>query len=242
MSTDYQISAEPRTETGKSASRRYRREGKIPAVVYGRGEETRPVTVDAHDFQTLVKEHPLDTTLVDLEIGGKGKKKGETVQTLVVEIQSHPYKPEVLHVDFQHIHAGERVTVEVPINLTGTPEGVREGGVLQHVMHVVELDCAVEQIPEAFEVDVSELLIGDSVHISDLDVPEGVDLHVDPDRTVCTVAAPTILELPEEEEEEVLEPELIGEEGELLEEGEEPTAEAGEEGEAEAEGEEEEEK
>ena len=230
------LKAELRETTGKGAARRMRRDGKIPAVVYGRGEETRPLTLDAHDFQVLVKEHSLDTTLVDLEIDGEG----EPVQTLVVEVQAHPYKPEVLHVDFQQIHAGERVTVEVPINLVGTPEGVREGGVLQHVMHVVELSCAVEAIPEAFEVDVSELTIGDSIQISELVVPEGVELHVDPSRTICTVAAPTILELPEEEEEAV-EPELIGEEGEELEEGEEPTAEAGEEGEAEPEDEAEEE-
>lgn len=222
------LKAELRETTGGGAARRMRRDGKIPAVVYGRGEETRPLTLDAHDFQVLVKHHSLDTTLVDLEIAGQGKKKGETVQTLVVEVQAHPYKPEVLHVDFQQIHAGEMVTIEVPINLVGTPEGVREGGVLQQVMHVVELDCAVEAIPEDFEIDVSTLLIGDSVHISDLQVPEGVEIHVDPSRTICTVAAPTILELPEEEEEE-LEPELIGEEGEELEEGEEPTAEAGEE-------------
>ena len=223
------LKAELRETTGKGAARRMRREGKIPAVVYGRDEETRPLTVDAHDFQVLVKEHSLDTTLVDLEIDGDK----EPVQTLVVEVQAHPYKPEVLHVDFQQIHAGEKVTVEVPINLSGTPEGVREGGVLQQIMYVVELECAVEAIPEDFEVDVSELLIGDSIHISDLAVPEGVEFHVDPKRTICTVAAPTILELPEEEE-EVEEPELIGEEGEELEEGEEPTAEA-EEGEAEAE-------
>lgn len=221
------LKAELRKTTGKSAARRLRRDGKIPAVVYGRDEETRSLTVDAHDFQMLVKEHSLDTTLVDLEIAGQGKSKGETVQTLVVEVQSHPYKPDVLHVDFQHIHAGERVTVEVPVNLVGTPEGVREGGVLQHVMHVVELECAVESIPEVFDVDVSGLAIGDSIHVSELAVPEGVELLVDLDRTVCTVAAPTILELPEEEEEE-LEPELIGEEGEELEEGEEPTAAAGE--------------
>lgn len=227
------LKAELRQETGKGPARRMRRAGKIPAVVYGREEETRPLTLDAHDFQLLVKERSLDTTLVDLEIGGAGKKKGETVQTLVVEVQQHPFKPEVLHVDFQQIHAGERVTIEVPINLVGTPEGVREGGVLQHVMHMVELECAVEAIPEDFEVDVSGLLIGDSIHISDLDVPEGVELHVDPERTVCTVAAPTILELPEEEE-EVEEPELIGEDGEPLEEGEEPTAEADEDAEGEA--------
>lgn len=236
MAENVTLKASLREETGKGVARRMRREGRIPAVVYGRGEETRPLTLDAHEFEMLVKHHSLDTTLLDLEIAGPGKKKAETVRTLVVEVQAHPYRPEVLHVDFQQIHAGERVTVEVPIHLDGTAEGVREGGVMQHVMHVVELVCAVEQIPESFSVDVSALAIGDSIHISDLTVPEGVELLVDPMRTICTVAAPTILELPEEEE-EALEPELVGEEGEELEEGEEP-AEVDAEAEAEGEGEE----
>jgi large subunit ribosomal protein L25 len=209
-----------------------RREGRIPAVVYGRGEETFPLSLDAHEFEMLVKNHSLDTTLVELQIQGAGGKKANKVRTLVVEVQSHPYKPQVLHVDFQQIHAGEKVTVEVPISLIGTAEGVREGGVLQHVMHVVEVVCDVDQIPESFQVDVSGLAIGEGIHISDMDVPEGVELLVDPERTICTVAAPTILELPEEEE-EALEPELVGEMGEELEEGEEPSE--GDEAEAEEE-------
>jgi large subunit ribosomal protein L25 len=234
MAENATLKASLRDETGKGAARRLRSAGLIPAVVYGRDEETRALTLDAHEFEMLVKEHSLDTTLVELEIEQGGKKKANKIRTLVVEVQAHPYKPEVLHVDFQQIHAGETVTVEVPILLEGTAEGVREGGVLQHVMHVVELTCDVDAIPESFTVDVSALDIGDSVHISDLEIPEGVELLVDPKRTICTVAAPTVLELPEEEE-EALEPELVGAEGEELEEGEEPAAEAGEEPEAEAE-------
>ncbi len=221
MAENTTLKAALRSETGKGAARRIRRDGRIPAVVYGRDEETRPLSLDAHEFETLVKHHSLDTTLIELEIRGEGKKKGETVRTLVVEVQAHPYRPEVLHVDFQQIHAGEKVTVEVPIRLEGTPEGVRAGGVLQQIMHVVELTCPVEEIPEFFSVEVGALEIGDSIHISDLEIPESVELLVDPVRTICTVAAPTILELPEEEE-EAEEPELVGEEAEELEEGEEP--------------------
>lgn len=222
MAENATLKATLREETGKGAARRMRREGRIPAVVYGRGEETRALTLDAHEFEMLVRRYSLDTTLLELQIEGSGKKKAEKVRTLVVEVQGHPYRPEVMHVDFQQIHAGERVTVEVPIDLEGTAEGVREGGVMQHIMHVVELVCDVDQIPESFSVNVSGLAIGDSIHISDLEVPAGVELLVDPERTICTVAAPTILELPEEEE-EALEPELVGEDGELLEEGEEPS-------------------
>jgi large subunit ribosomal protein L25 len=213
MAENATLKAAMRTETGKGAMRRLRRDGRIPAVVYGRGEETRPVSVDAHDFEMLTKQHSLDTTIVELSIEGAGRKGGK-LRTLIAEVQNHPYKPQVLHVDFQQIHAGERVTVQVPIRLQGTAAGVRAGGVLQHVLHDVELECAVEEIPEALEVDVSALEIGDSVHVYDLSVPENVELLVDAERTVCTVAPPTVLEVPEVEE-AAAEPELVGaEEGE----------------------------
>lgn len=212
------LNATLREERGKSAARRMRREGWIPANMYGRGEETHALTLNAHDFQMLLKNHALDTTIVELKVDGLGKS---AIRTLVAEVQSHPYRPEVLHVDFQQIHAGERVTVEVPIRLEGNPEGVKEGGVLQHVLHTVELVCAVEEIPEALVANVAALEIGDSIHVSELDLPQDVELLIDADRTVCTVAAPSILEVPEEEEEGIEMPELVG-----AEEGEEPEAEA----------------
>ena len=225
MAKNATLKAALREETGKGAARRMRREGRIPAVMYGRDEETRSLSVDAHDFEMLVKKHSLDTTLIDLSV--EGITKGGPIRALVSELQTHPYKPQVLHVDFQQIHAGERVTVEVPIRLNGTPEGVRAGGVLQHVLHTVELECVMEEIPEVLEVDVAALEIGESVHISDLSIPEGVEILIDADRTIATVAAPTVLEVPEEEE-GVEAPELVGAEA--------AEAEAGEaaEGEAEA--------
>jgi large subunit ribosomal protein L25 len=214
MAENATLKAALRDEKGKSAARRMRREGRIPAVVYGHGEETRSLSLDAHEFDMLVKRYSLDTTLIDLAIDGGKKKGGGKVRALVAEVQTHPYKPIVLHVDFQQIHAGEKVTVEVPIRLVGTAEGVRAGGVMQHVLHELELECAVEEIPEAIEVDVSTMDIGDSVHVGELSLPEGVEVLVDADRTVCTVAAPTVLELPEAPEAAVEEPELVGEEGE----------------------------
>lgn len=220
------LKATLRDEQGKSAARRMRGEGRIPAVIYGHGEETLSLSLDAHEFEMLLKRHSLDTTLIELSIEG-GKKAGK-VKALATEVQSHPYRPQILHVDFHQIHAGEKVTVEVPIRLVGTAAGVRAGGVLQHVLHELELECAVEVIPDTIEVDVSELEVGDSVHVADLSLPEGVEVLIDADRTVCTVAAPTVLEAPEPEEAVAEEPELVGEEAE---EGE--PAEAGEpEGEA----------
>jgi large subunit ribosomal protein L25 len=224
MAENATLKAALRTETGKGAMRRMRRDGRIPAVVYGRGEETRSLSLDAHDFEMLVKNHSLDTTLVEVTVEGGGRKGGR-FRALVTEVQSHPYKPQVLHVDFQQIHAGEQVTVQVPIRLTGTPAGVRAGGVLQHILHDIEVSCAVEEIPEAFEVDVSALEIGDSIHVSDLVVPEGAVVLVDETRTVCTVAPPTVIEVTDEVAEETAEPTLVGEED----------AEADEAGDAEAE-------
>jgi large subunit ribosomal protein L25 len=219
MAENANLKATLRTETGKGAMRRLRREGRIPAVVYGRGEETRSLSLDAHEFEMLMKTRSLDTTLVELAIEG-AERKGR-VRALVAEVQAHPYKPQVLHVDFQQIHAGERVTVQVPIRLNGTPAGVRAGGVLQHVLHDVEVECAVESIPESIELDVTDLEIGDGIHVAEIPVPEGVTLLVDETRTVCTVAPPTVLEVPEEEE-AAAEPELVG--AEEAEEAEEPEA------------------
>jgi large subunit ribosomal protein L25 len=229
MAENATLKAAVREETGKGAMRRLRREGRIPAVIYGHGEETRSLSVDAHDFEMLVKNHSLDTTLVELTIEGESRK-GAPVRTLVAEVQTHPYKPQVLHVDFQQIHAGERVTVEVPVHLVGTAAGVRAGGVLQHVLHQIEVECTVEEIPESFDLDVSGLEIGDSIHVSDLTVPEGVDVLIDAVRTICTVAAPTVLEVPEAAP-AAAEPERVGAEPAETEAGEEPTG--GPEGEAE---------
>lgn len=212
MAENATLKAALRTETGKGAMRRLRQDGRVPGVVYGRGEETRSLSVDARDLETLMKHHSLDTTLIELSIEGAARGAGK-VRTLVAEVQTHPYKPIVLHVDFQQIHAGETVTVQVPVRLQGTPAGVRAGGVLQHILHDIEAECAVESIPESFEYDVSDLEIGDSVHVSDLSVPSEVTLLIDAERTVCTVAPPTVLEVAEADE-EAAEPEVVGAEDE----------------------------
>ncbi len=120
----------------------------------------------------------------------------------------------MLHIDFLQIHAGEKVHVQVPIRLLGSPEGEKEGGVLQHVLQELEMVCVAESIPEVIEVDVSAMEIGDSIHVYDLDVPEGVEIQIEESRTVATVAVPRIIEEEEEEEEELEEQEETEEEGE----------------------------
>lgn len=215
------LRAEPRSETGKSAARQIRREGRLPAVVYGHGDESRPLTIDSHEFDRLMSRIHAATTVIELDIDG-----GEPEQVLIREIQRHPFRSEVLHVDFFHIRADEVIRVSVPVHLLGHPTGVEEGGILQQTRHEIEIECLPSDIPSEFTVDVSALEIGDSIHIADIDTGT-VTILDEADLTVCSVVPPTVIEVEEEPEEE-LEPELVGVEGE---EGEEP-----EEGEERAEG------
>lgn len=225
MTETVTLKALPRQETGKGPARRMRREGRIPAVMYGRDEETRSLSIDALEFDNLMRHVSLENTLIDLSIKGKRGK----IRALVGEVQMNPVKAEVLHVDFHQIQAGEEVNVQVPIHLEGTAAGVKEGGVLQHVLHEVEVRCSADAIPEGFTVDVSALAIGDSIHVADMAFPEGVEVQVDEDRTVCLVAAPRVLVTEEEEAaaelEEGAEPELVGR-GEREEEAEDEESEA----------------
>ena len=211
MATNTALSALPRETRGKGASRKLRATGRIPAVVYGHGEATRELSVDARELDRLFSQIHRDNTVINLRIQGE---KAE-VKALVREVQSHPARGTILHVDFYQIHAGERITVEVPIVLTGSAAGVRAGGILQHTLNELEVRCLADQIPNEFPIDVSALEIGDSLHVSDLPVPEGVEILVDGDRTVCSVIPPAVVavEAPAEgvvpEAATVAEPEVI---------------------------------
>ena len=211
MGTNTRLQALPRQESGKSVTRKMRAAGRIPAVEYGHGEDTRHLSVDAHELDLLFKRVHWENTIIDLAIEGE---RGP-VRTLVREVQSHAYKPLVLHVDFQQIHAGERVHVSVPIRLSGNPPGLKEGGVMMQTETDLDIRCTPDKIPEFIEVDVSGLEIGDSVHLRDIALPEGVEAEIDADRTICSVTPPTVAAVPETEEaeappEEEGEPEVIG--------------------------------
>lgn len=190
MATHAVLKAVPRTDRGKGAARRLRAAGWTPAVVYGHGEESRTLSVDSLELERLFSRIAIESTLIQLEIDGQ-----PGMRVLVREVQEHPYRPEVLHVDFYQVHAGERVNVDVPLRLVGTSEGVREGGVLDQVLHTLAVRCLPDRIPEAIEVDVSALKVGDSLHVRDVVLPAGVELHDDPDATVCTVGTPTVAAL-----------------------------------------------
>lgn len=195
MAANAKLEVEVRTERGKSAARKLRGRGRVPAVLYGRHEETRLISVERHELEKLFAHITVGSTLIDLQFEGQRRP----VPALVREVQRNPVSMRLEHVDFLVIHANEPVDVVVPIRLTGTAVGVKEGGVLQQVLHELPIRCLPRAIPEAIEADVSHLAVGDSLHVGDLKVPEGITVEVESDRTICTVQPPTVVTAEEEE-------------------------------------------
>ena len=177
------LSASPRTGTGKGVARTLRQSGQIPGVIYGHARQAQALALNAREFDRLL-EHVTASTVIELSVDGK------TSRTLIREIQRHPFKREVLHVDFQELVAGEKVTVEVPIVYVGTPQGVRDGGILDQIKHALTVEADPTILPEHFEVDVSALTIGHALYVRDIRLPEGVTVQDDPEAPVALVAAP----------------------------------------------------
>ena len=213
-----QLSAVVRKDIGKGVARTLRRDGQVPAVIYGRTRQPLSLTVPARDFDRLLEKFAAENTVIELMIDGAMSR------TLIREIQRHPVKRNVLHVDFQELVAGERMVVRIPIVLQGTPEGVRNnGGILSQVLQ--DLECRVDPLnmPSHITVDVTPIAIGHSIHVSEIIVPEGVELLEDPESTIAIVAAPKEEEAappPGEAPEAAAEPELIRKPKEGEEEGE----------------------
>lgn len=216
MATAASIAADRRQGAGKGAARAGRRSGRVPGILYGHGEESVSVSVDALELNRLIQSISVENTIVDLKV--KGEK--DPFKVLIREVQRHPYRDDLLHIDFFHIAMDEKIHVEVPVILVGVPIGVKDkGGVIDHQLREIEINCLPANIPEKIEIDVSELDIGNSIHVEDLELPD-LEIQTDPDRSVVAVLAPTVIVEPEEEEveEELLEPELVGKEGEAEEE------------------------
>ena len=202
---DIRLAAERRQAAGKGAARQLRQGGSIPAVVYGRGRESESLVISQVEFEKILKQTHAGAAVIELTIDDS------KVRTLVREIQRHPTKKTVTHVDFMEIHAGERIKVNVPIELVGSPEGVRSaGGVLEQFLREIDLDVLPRHIPEHVEIDVTGLGVSRSLHGRDV-IVENATILTDPSTTVCTVVPPRVEEEPvaEELEEEVAEPELI---------------------------------
>ncbi len=183
-----------RHDSGKGVARKLRRAGRVPGVVYGGGEETVPVSMEAREALLLFQSISVENTILNLMVD-----EGEAERALVREVQVHPYRTELLHVDFLRVQRGVAIEVHVPVHVVGVPAGVREGGILEHIVHDITVKCVPSRIPEAIEVDVSHLVTGDVLRVRDLEMPEDVENLADPDQAVCSVTVPRAPELDEEE-------------------------------------------
>ena len=181
------LSASVRTETGKGAARKIRQAGNIPAVIYGHGREAQSLMINARETDKLLKSIAISSTVIELSIDGK------SARTLIREVQRHPFKRTITHIDFQELVAGETVSVHCPIVYVGVPEGVRlEGGLLDQIMHQLHIEVDPSAIPNHIDVDVSSLKVGKSLHVSDLTLPAGIKLLDEPGTTVCIVQVPKV--------------------------------------------------
>ena len=182
-----QLSASTRTSAGKGAARSLRSAGQIPAVIYGHAREPQSLAVPTREFEKLLERVSAESTVIELDVAGT------VARTLIREIQRHPFKKQILHIDFQELVAGEKVSVNVPIVLVGTPDGVRlNGGILSQVMSELTIRVDPVNIPRRVEADVTSLTIGHSLHVSNLNVPEGIEIIDEPEATVAVVSAPKV--------------------------------------------------
>ena len=184
------LAADPRTDRGTGVARKLRQSGRVPAIIYGHSREPQSLSIDTRELEKLLERVSAASTVIELAIDGR------TARTLIREIQRHPVKRSILHVDFQELVAGEKVTVSIPLVFVGSAQGVRDGGILDQVMHELTIRVDPVNIPNHVDVDVTPLVIGHSIHVNELKIPDGVEVLDDEDATVCTVSAPRASETP----------------------------------------------
>jgi len=206
-----------RTDTGKGAAHRIRREGKIPAVLYGRGMGTYSLAVNPAELHKIMTSGARENTLIVLKVASPGSEKIGNKVVMLKDLQVHPSRRTYLHADFYAVAMDEKIEVEVPIRLTGKAEGVKSGGLVEQPQREVRIRCLPSDIPEFVEVDVSALKIGDSLHIQDLPSSATCEIVAETNFTVVSVIPPISEEKYEEivaapeGEREVAQPERIGE-------------------------------
>src|SRR3954466_3285415 len=179
------LAAKTRDTIGTGNARKLRQAGEVPAVIYGHSRDAQSLSLNSRDVEKLLHQIAGTSTVIEVTVDGK------LARTLIREVQRHPFKRNVLHVDFQELVAGEKVTLRVPLRFQGIPVGVREaGGILEETMHQISLRVDPASIPDHIDVDVTAIAIGHSVHIRDLQLPAGAEIMDDEDAPVAIVSAP----------------------------------------------------
>lgn len=191
------LRAETGREPGSRSSRRLRRKGMVPAVIYGKDLAPIAVAVDAHDLYVALHTDAGVNALINLETEG-----ADAQLTMAREVQRHPVRGDIVHVDFVKISLTEKTQVEVAIELTGESEGVKEGGIIETIRNSIHVEALPTDIPQSIVVDITELAIGDTLRIGDLPEIEGVEYLGDDDDPVVTVVTPAAVEAEEAAEEE----------------------------------------
>lgn len=209
------LKAEIREEFGKEVGSRMRKAGMVPAVVYKKGTKALPLKVDTRELFHVLHTSAGENVIIALNIISKDKGQMKDKTVIIKEIQYDPLKGYVLHLDFHEISLTDKINVNVAIETKGEPEGVRaDGGILDHPIKELNIECFPAEIPERIDVHVEALKIGDTIRVKDLDIPAGITVLNDPEQTVCSVVPPKIEEEITEEEaaaEEAVEPEVIRE-------------------------------
>ena len=213
MST-FNFDSELREAKGKGAARKYRAQGKIPAVLYGANSETIHLSVEERLIGKVLSDPSAMHSICNVTVTGG---QGDVTKAIIVkEIQRDPVSRKLLHLDFYEVDMNKPVTVDVPVKLEGYPIGVEKGGMLEQLRHDITVSCLPSNMPEAIVVDVSHMDIGDPLHVSDLKLDDGIEVQAETDLTIATVVAPHVEKEPTEEIEEAesLETEEAGEGGE----------------------------
>ena len=194
MAKQVKLSARARTFVGGSVANKLKREGLIPAVIYGGKEDSLPLQVGARDISNVLSRARGENILVELEIENAGKTTSR--MALIQEVQHAPLSGGIVHVDFHAVNMNEVLHTSVPIEARGEPEGVKSfGGILEQSLRSLEIECLPKDLPEVFHIDGSGLNIGDSIHVKDIVLPDGVKALEDADLTVFLVAAPAVVEV-----------------------------------------------
>lgn len=210
---EVKIKSKVRKERGKESAKKLRTAGKVPGIVYGKGMEPVPIELDPAEVHSLIHSvhaASLESVVVSLEIQDGGESNPRP--TLIKEIQHDPIKGDILHIDFHQISLAERIHVRIPVVTMGDCPGVSEGGILERALRELDVACKAVDLPEEVRVDISKLGLGESIHVRDIDLGPKVEILSDTDLSVVSVTVPRVAaEAVVTEEEEVAEPEVIGE-------------------------------
>ena len=214
-----EIKTKIRTTTGNGPARRLRMSGQIPAVLYGPKTESVLLSVNKSDLELLFKKGGIGQVVLNLVI----QKNGETTTrpAMIKELQTHPLSRNFIHIDFYEIKMDQKITAKIPVVTTGTAKGVELGGIVQIIRRELEVECLPLEVPDSIEIDISDLDIGDSIHMGQIRIEGGIEFLEEDDYTVVTVVSPKMEEEEPEEEEEIEEEDAEKEEGEAPEAGDE---------------------